>query len=1151
MLRIHSVMERGFRLLILSFGLISTVWAGRQFPAQPGEQVVPGEYLVRLFSRVSSVASALGLPAGSTVSDLRLSNIHLVKLPSAVFAAQASLLANHPLVDFIEPNRLRRISLQTPNDTSYAQQWALQNIQAQAAWSLLPGRYLTSSTVSMTRIRVAVLDTGIDCTHPDFKTVGGTSTDSALGGQISFGLSRAYVATTIASPACSFQDDHGHGTHTAGTVAAATNNALGVASLAYPIDLIVYKVLDSAGSGYDSVIATAIMDAADAGAKVISLSLGGAGYSQTLQTAVTYAWQHGSLVVAAAGNENTSSPIRFPSGANHAVSVAATDSNNQKASFSNFGTSIDIAAPGVSVLSTLPTYSNPTGILNYGYASGTSMATPHAAALAGMLALGTPSLSPDAILQRIQQSAASSIANGGWDQNFGYGILRAGNALGGALRTATRGSIVGQVVDASQFPLGGILLTVNSSSLTTDSTGLFRFSNLSAGTYTLTASGASFATQNRSVVVPAGADTTVTVTMGITPGTFVGSVTRAGVPVPGVSVQALAAGLVQAAAFTGQLGQYTLSVPAGAYDLQANGLSKATTTVSGQVVAGGGTQTVNLTLPNMGSVAGSVKDSNQNPILGAAIVVVGGGYSVGAVTDANGAYSTIGLPSGLYTVTASANGYSSSTANSIPVAVDAVTTVDLALTGLPAGAGTNADIGGPAPAGGGSVNGGVYTVSGSGSDIWGTSDQFHYYYWGMSGDGVMTARVASQSNTDEWAKAGVMIRETLSASSAYAIAALTPANGLIMQYRAGTGASASSGGQVAGGAPVWVRLARTGNSVQAYTSANGTSWNALGGAVAIPMAGTVYVGLAVCAHNNGALSTATFDNVTPGTPPAPDFTIGASPLSQTVTAGNGTAYTVTVGAQGGFAGVVNFGLGGLPSGATGSFNPATVTGSGSTTLTVTTSASTPAASSLLTVTGSSGSLNHTAQATLVVNAAGGGGTGTNADIGGPAPAGSGSVNGGVYTVSGSGSDIWGSSDQFHYYYWGMSGDGVMTARVASQSNTDGWAKAGVMIRETLSASSAYAIAALTPANGLIMQYRAGTGVSASSGGQVAGGAPVWVRLARTGNSVQAYTSANGTSWNALGGAVAIPMAGTVYVGLAVCAHNNGALSTATFDNVTH
>ena len=127
----------------------------------------------------------------------------------------------------------------------------------------------------------------------------------------------------------------------------------------------------------------------------------------------------------------------------------------------------------------------------------------------------------------------------------------------------------------------------------------------------------------------------------------------------------------------------------------------------------------------------------------------------------------------------------------------------------------------------------------------------------------------------------------------------------------------------------------------------------------------------------------------------------------------------------------------------------------------------------------------------------------------------------------------------------------MTARVISQSNTDGWAKAGVMIRETLNANSAYAIAALTPANGVNMQYRASTGALAVHNWQLAGVAPTWVRLVRTGNSVQAYSSVNGTSWNALGGAVTIPMAGTVYVGLAVCAENSGALSTVTFDNVTH
>src|SRR5262249_46521357 len=150
----------------------------------------------------------------------------------------------------------------------------------------LPDQYLTAATAGTNRVKVAVLDTGADCTHPDFKNLGGSSTDSAQGGQFLYASSQALVATKVTSPACPWQDDHGHGTHTAGIVAAATQNATGVSSVGYPLQVIVYKVLDNTGSGSDSTIAAAIEAAANAGAQVVSMSLGGTGYSQTLQSAI-------------------------------------------------------------------------------------------------------------------------------------------------------------------------------------------------------------------------------------------------------------------------------------------------------------------------------------------------------------------------------------------------------------------------------------------------------------------------------------------------------------------------------------------------------------------------------------------------------------------------------------------------------------------------------------------------------------------------------------------------------------------------------------------------------------------------------------------------------------------------------------------------
>src|SRR5207249_2360212 len=237
-------------------------------------------------------------------------------------------------------------------------------------------------------------------------------------------------------------------------------------------------ILDSNGSGNDFTISQAIRAAADAGIHFVSMSLGGAGYSQNFQDAINYAWERNTLTIAAAGNGN-SNGLFFPAGGNYVIGVAATDSNNNKASFSNWGPyNPDIAAPGVTIYSTLPGYPNPLGAQNYGNLSGTSMATPHVSALAGLLSLTTPNASAASILERIQQSAPSNIANGGWEQHFGYGIINAYDAVSGILRAATLGSLVGQIVDSNANPINGATIVVNGQSITVDSSGLYRFQTL-------------------------------------------------------------------------------------------------------------------------------------------------------------------------------------------------------------------------------------------------------------------------------------------------------------------------------------------------------------------------------------------------------------------------------------------------------------------------------------------------------------------------------------------------------------------------------------------------------------------------------------------------------------------------------------------------
>src|ERR1700730_345978 len=282
--------HRGCRRVLLSLAFASALWAGREFKAGPGEEIVADELLVRFKPGAAPAAMLSALAPGAQATPLGRMNLHVLKFPHGLPPGIAHLLANDPNIDFVERNHIRHALVTTPNDPDYSQQWPLQAVEALSAWSVLPNLYLTAATAHEPRIKVAILDTGVDCSHPDFRNAGGTSSDAAQGGQISYALSRAFVATTKSLPGCPWADDNGHGTHTAGTIAAATNNSQGVSALGYPLELIVFKVLSSQGSGSDATIASAITAAADAGATVISLSLGGTGYSQTLQDAVTYAW---------------------------------------------------------------------------------------------------------------------------------------------------------------------------------------------------------------------------------------------------------------------------------------------------------------------------------------------------------------------------------------------------------------------------------------------------------------------------------------------------------------------------------------------------------------------------------------------------------------------------------------------------------------------------------------------------------------------------------------------------------------------------------------------------------------------------------------------------------------------------------------------
>jgi serine protease len=285
----------------------------------------------------------------------------------------------------------------TPNDTRRAEQWAFSKTTFGAMWP-------TKVAAGMT---IAVIDTGVDATHPD------------LAGQVLPGCRFLNGSSTGQLGA---NDDHGHGTHVAGIAAAVTNNRRGISGAAPGARILPVKVLDAKGSGYTSNIANGIVFAANNGADVINMSLGGNSNSGAIAAAVAYARTNGVTVVAAVGNAALlGNPTMYPAATPGVIGVAAVDSQIQRASFSNVGSYVDVAAPGVNILSTVPGRA-------YAAWSGTSMASPYAAAAVAIVQAARPGCTPDGIEARLR-SGATDVGSGGRDDFFGYGLVNPLRAL--------------------------------------------------------------------------------------------------------------------------------------------------------------------------------------------------------------------------------------------------------------------------------------------------------------------------------------------------------------------------------------------------------------------------------------------------------------------------------------------------------------------------------------------------------------------------------------------------------------------------------------------------------------------------------------------------------------------------------------------------
>ncbi|PYU54210.1 MAG: hypothetical protein DMG56_27425, partial [Acidobacteria bacterium] len=460
-----------------------------------------------------------------------------------------------------------------------------------------------------------------------------------------------------------------------------------------------------------------------------------------------------------------------------------------------------------------------------------------------------------------------------------------------------------------------------------------------------------------------------------------------------------------------------------------------------------------------------------------------------------------------------------------------VNSLAFTVTTLPAGW-LDGDVGSVGIAGSASYANGTFTVKGSGNQINGTSDQMHFVYQPLSGDGTIVARVVSAQGSN-YPEAGVMIRETLDAASTNGYANYQ-SSVVFFSYRGSTGGSTTLQSGVNIGLPYWVKLVRSGSTFTAYSSYNGTTWAQTGTSQTITMAQTVYIGLAVCSQDNSHLATATFDNVSVSS---------STSLAPVIT--NVSATTGSIGISGsGFGNSQNGGLVTLNN------VPVTINAWTSTTIVIT--IPTGAVSGYLVVSVAP-SMNDSNPVYFTVTSQPLPSSWLDQDVGPVQYGGSATYTNGAFTVNGSGLQIGGTSDQMHFVFQSLQGDGTIVARVVSTSGST-YTQAGAMIRETLDPSATYAFVGYQQSQLECLWDRTTTGGGTSVPGCNNAGLPYWLKLVRSGSTFSGYASPDGNTWTQVGSAQTISMAQTVYVGLAVSSNTAGglpaALATATFDNVS-
>lgn len=367
--------------------------------SKPAEKWVPGRLLVQPREGLSDAEfDKILKPHGAKqVGKIDKINVRIVQLPAnASEKAVAALLKNNKHIKFAERDMLVKTE-GTANDPYFGSAWHLPKIQAPVAWDSSLG----------TNVTIAILDSGVDPSHPD------------LTGKLVAGWNFFDNNSNTA-------DVYGHGTKVAGTAAAATNNAIGVAAVASGASIMPVRVAGTDGYGSWSAIASGLTWAADHGARVANLSFYGVETSSSAVSAAQYMKNKGGVVVTGAGNYGVEETIT-PS--NTMITVSATDSGDAKTSWSSYGSFVDVAAPGAGIWTT-------TNGGGYGAVSGTSFSSPVTAGVVALMMAANPSLSATEVQNRLYASA-TDLGTAGFDKYYGNGRVDAAAAVQAAKAAAS------------------------------------------------------------------------------------------------------------------------------------------------------------------------------------------------------------------------------------------------------------------------------------------------------------------------------------------------------------------------------------------------------------------------------------------------------------------------------------------------------------------------------------------------------------------------------------------------------------------------------------------------------------------------------------------------------------------------------------------